>query len=78
MGVRQYEATKAPNKDFSTSPATVDFILSVRPKIYAILQLLKYRHQETVELVNEHYKLQNQPLSHKDQVHICYEFLNKY
>lgn len=68
MGVRQYEATKPHNKNLNSSPATVDFILSVRPKIYAILQLLKYRHKETVELVNDHYKLQNQPLSPKDQV----------
>lgn len=68
MGSRQYEATRAANKDSNTSPATVDYILSSRSKVYAILQLLKYRHKETVELVNEHYKLQNQPLSHRDQV----------
>lgn len=68
MGIRQYAATKAPNKDPNVSPATVDFLLSSRPKIYAILQLLKYRHKEIVELVNEHYKLQNQPLAHEDQV----------
>lgn len=68
MGCRQYEATKAANKDPNSSPATIDLILSARPKVYAILQLLKYRHKETVDLVNEHYKLQNQSLSPKDQV----------
>lgn len=68
MGIRQYQATKAQNKDLNASPATIDFILSARPKIYAILQLLKYRHKDTVELVNEHYKLQYQPLPYKDQV----------
>lgn len=68
MGIRQYKATKTPNKDPNSSPAIIDLIMSARPKIYAILQLLKYRHKETVELVNEHYKLQNQQLSSKDQV----------
>lgn len=68
MGIRQYEVTNASNKDPNLSPATIDLILSVRPKVYAILQLLKHRHKDTVELVNEHYKLQNQPLSPKDQV----------
>lgn len=68
MGVRQYTAMKDPNKSSNSSPAIVDFILSSRPKIYAILQLLKYRHNDIVELVNNQYRLQNQPLSHKDQV----------
>lgn len=69
MGVRQHAATKHPNKNPNSSPATVDFILSVRPKIYAILQLLKYRHKDVVELVNEHYRLQNETLYYKDQVY---------
>lgn len=79
MGIRQYEATRAKNKDSHTSPAAVDFILSTRPKIYALLQLLKYRHNDAVELVNEQYKLQNQPLSHIDQVFTrkCRQFINK-
>lgn len=68
MGEQQHLETRNTEKDPNSSPATVDLIGSCRPKVYAILQLLKHRHRETVELVNEQYKLQNQPLTHEDQV----------
>ncbi|KAJ8920685.1 hypothetical protein NQ315_004824, partial [Exocentrus adspersus] len=45
-----------------------DLHLSCRPKIYALLQMLDYRHADKVEMANEHYKSYNEELDTADQV----------
>lgn len=71
MGTSQVFAY-VDKKDITASPATMDLLASCRPKIYAILQLLKTRHKDKVEIANEHYKLLNEPISVQDQVNLVH------
>lgn len=75
MGSYQIKKTYFENKNPKLSPAIIDIIGSCRPKIYALLQLLKTRHKERVEIANEHYKLLNEPISVKDQVQFVFHIL---
>lgn len=67
MGKEQWIQTYCKEYDYKWSPAMADMFISCRPRIYAILTLLNERHQETVQLVNEQYQIQ-QELSAIDKV----------
>lgn len=67
MGKEQWIQTYCNEYDYKWSPAIADMFISCRPRIYAILTLLNERHQETAQLVNEQYKIQ-QELSARDKV----------
>lgn len=72
MGKYQKHKTFIEKKNPKLSPAIIDVLGSCRPKIYALLQLLKTRHKEKVKIANDHYKLLNEPISVKDQVKIIF------
>lgn len=44
------------SKDPNSSPGTLSMLGSIRPKIYAVLQLLE-RHKERVDIINEVYRI---------------------
>lgn len=67
MGERQYKASHNYDKPFDSSPSIMDMYGSSRPKVYAIIQLLR-RHEDVVSIVNERYKIQTQELSVQDEV----------
>lgn len=75
MGSYQIKKTFFEIKNPRVSPAIIDVLGSCRPKIYALLQLLKTRHKEKVEIANGHYKLLNEPISLKDQVGLLFHDL---
>lgn len=68
MGTQQWYETFNQKKDPNASPASVDLLVSCRPKIYALLQFLNVRYKDQVAIANEHYRLNNDPLGTQDQV----------
>lgn len=64
MGKSQVDLVK---KECKTSVSVYDVFGSVRPKIYAIVQLLR-RHREVKEISEEHYKLGHDKLPCEDLV----------
>lgn len=67
MGTDQHKLTYNANRQHS-SPAIIDIMVSLRPKIYAILTLLRYRHNERVEIVEQKYRITFLPMPARDQV----------
>ncbi|KAF5277774.1 hypothetical protein FQR65_LT03754 [Abscondita terminalis] len=57
MGHQQWFETFNKDKDPNSSPATVDLLGSVRPKVYAIINLLTNRHECRVQIANDHYRM---------------------
>lgn len=74
MGKKQSLQTENPKREFESSPAIMDMYGSSRPKVYAILQLIK-RHEDVVDLVNEEYKIQTYEPSIRDQVCLLLNFI---
>lgn len=68
MGQQQWYETYYVNKDTNSSPATVDLLGSCRPKIYALIHFLKYRHEDIALIANEHYQLYDENMEIRDQV----------
>lgn len=68
MGKLQYNEAMSLKKDANSSPALLDLFGSARPKVYAMLQLLKIRYKDKVELTNEHYRICSMPITVKDKV----------
>lgn len=68
MGKLQYNEAISLKKDANSSPALLDLFGSARPKVYAMLQLLKIRYKDKVELTNEHYRISSMPITVKDKV----------
>lgn len=69
MGKLQYELTYSHDKPLDSSPAIMDLYGSSRPKVYAIVQLIR-RHSNVVDIVNERYKIQVYVESIADQVYL--------
>lgn len=69
MGKLQYEATYSHDKPLDSSPAIMDMYGSARPKVYAIIQLMR-RHELVVDMIEKEYKIQVYDQSTQDQV--CY------
>lgn len=67
MGKKQSQEMENPNRKFDSCPSIMDMYGSSRPKVYAIIQLVK-RHQDVVDFVNEEYKIQVFEASIRDQV----------
>lgn len=68
MGYEQYKNICDPKNTLDASPSISDMIGSCRPKVYAILDMLTYVHEEDVTMANEIYKMWNLDLSVEDQV----------
>lgn len=45
MGTEQYHETYAETLSYNSSPAMKEMVVSVRPKIYAIRQILDREHE---------------------------------
>lgn len=73
MGQRQYLSTYDRKKEFDSSPAIMDMYASARPKVYAIIQLIR-RHENIVDIINERYKIQTYEHSIQDQVNNAISF----
>lgn len=69
MGEMQASATDNYNLNPDSSPSIMDMYGSCRPKVYAIMQLIK-RHQDVVNIVNEQYKIQTFKISIQDKVEL--------
>lgn len=70
MGEKQFRSTFRSKKDPNSSPAVLDLLGSVRPKIYALLHILNCSRGELVEEVNDRYKISWRTLSVTDEVSI--------
>lgn len=77
MGEKQFRSTFRSKKDPNSSPAVLDLLGSVRPKIYALLHILNCSRGELVEEVNDRYKISWRTLSVTDEVSI-WEFSYTY
>ncbi|XP_030765417.1 cilia- and flagella-associated protein 69-like isoform X2 [Sitophilus oryzae] len=68
MGEVQYYETNCPCRKFVGNPSIADLLISCRPKVYCLLQILEVRQRDVVETTDEFYKLFNEDLSREDQV----------
>lgn len=68
MGEKQNQLIQKAALADKTSPAILDIMASVRPKIYALTELLCHHHEEVTKLAEEHFKLGYNKLSDHDQV----------
>lgn len=74
MGEEQWFETFFMKNDTKSSPAIIDLLISTRPKIYAIIHMLRERYAEMVKIANEHYKTFKENLSYNDQVPTIFQF----
>ncbi|XP_076254311.1 cilia- and flagella-associated protein 69-like [Rhynchophorus ferrugineus] len=68
MGRIQFYETYCPCQKFGGNPSIADMLISSRPKIYCLLQILNVKQKETVDIADEFYRLYNEELSGLDQV----------
>ncbi|GLH03224.1 Uncharacterized protein GBIM_09167 [Gryllus bimaculatus] len=75
MGREQWFQTYSGKVDYNTSPAILDMYASARPKIYAMVKLIKNRYQEITQEIEEFYHAHN-VLKKKEE--ITMELADKY
>lgn len=68
MGRLQYQLTFTTKKSLPSSPAIADMLGSCRPKIYALIQLLKIRYGHVVNAINRLYRIATVKLPPEEQV----------
>ncbi|XP_025832774.1 uncharacterized protein LOC108732881 isoform X4 [Agrilus planipennis] len=67
-GHKQKEEIERKDKNSSASPSTIDLLGSCRSKVYALLQILNFIHEEKVEMCNEQYHIFDKRVSITDQI----------
>lgn len=70
MGKKQRRLTFSRERNTKSSPAIIDILGSIRPKVCAMLHILNCNKADISHAVNERYKISTGPLSIVDEVSI--------